>query len=353
MTPVSEELESFLDVIQQPALVVDGDGTVSYANTSAAETLGYDRPADLVGLSCRPAAEHGATGAALPGPGRPGRLSREKGTLLHLDGCLVPAEWLCLPLYRAAALYVLAVTDAPPPPARRSAADPADRRGTPLAPTLAAREYAGRQRHIAETLQHGAQERLATLLLSLNLAQENLGSDDGREAAAGLIADSVKDAEKALDDVRRATAATYPGVLRLRGLPAAVGALAAECPLPVTVTGTMAGRLPEEVEMHLYFMVHAALERAVHGARPGEVRIAIDFGTDLVLSVSDCGGPPDRPVDEATLVTMAARASALGGRLRVVHAPGTGTTIRVVVPRPSSTEHRAGHPSDLSGENVR
>ncbi|MEV5385312.1 histidine kinase [Streptomyces sp. NPDC052721] len=325
MTSIADDLGSILDVIEQPAWAVDADHRVSYANPPAAAFTGHDRPSDLLGTDGRPEEHPGVRSPTRADP------SRGRGTLTHADGSLLPVEWSRVPLARPdgeAALYVFRTSTGTSAATR----EPPKEEGPPRA--LAAQAHTDRCRTAAGTLQHGAQERLASVLLGLNLARERLGGQSAPSPAAGLLDDAVRDAEEALAQVREVTAALYPGVLGLRGLPAALTALAAQWPVPVAVFGNLRQRLPDAVELHTYFLVREALARAVHGARAGRVRVVAELGPDLVVTVADDGTAPGHGPDSAPLAAIADRVAVLDGTLSVRHAPGEGTTVRAVIPVP-------------------
>ncbi|MFF0465575.1 histidine kinase [Streptomyces mexicanus] len=320
-------MRSVLDVIEQPAWAVDAGHRVSQANPSAAAFMGYELPRDLLGTDGRP--------AELPLLGKPrGRAAlhpapvQGRGTLTHANGSLLPVEWSVFPLTRpggVAAVYVF----------RPGAGTPAaTREPEEEGPwwTLVARLGADRRRGAAGALQHGAQERLTSLLLGLNLARERLNGEHVPPSAVRLLADAIRDAEEALGQVRDVTAGLYPGVLRLRGLPGALTALAGQWPLPVGVSGNLRERLPEAVEVHTYLLVREALGRAVHGAGARRARVVTDLGRDLVVTVADDGAAPGAGPDAAHLAAMAARVAVLDGSLSVRHTAGEGTTVSAVIP---------------------
>ncbi|MFF4692583.1 histidine kinase [Streptomyces sp. NPDC001307] len=346
MTSVADDLGSILDVIQQPAWAVDTDHRVSYANPPAAEFMGYERPCDLLGTDGRPA-EHAYRRSR--GDAVPESIPSRRGTLTHADGSLLPVEWSLVPLTRpggAAAVYIF----------RTGAGSPAGSRdlkeeGPPR--TLAARLDADRRRRIAGSLQHGAQERLASALLGLNLAGEHLAAERVPSSTAELLAGAVQDAERALSHIRDVTAELYPGVLRLRGLTAALNVLAGQWPVPVGVSGNLRERLPHAVEMHVYYLVREALGRAVHGAGASRVQVVAELDVDLVVTVADDGAAPGEGLDAAPLAAMADRVAVLDGSLSVRHASGEGTTVCAVIPVQPHTGHRPGptHGKQVSGRN--
>ncbi|MGW3462540.1 sensor histidine kinase [Streptomyces olivaceoviridis] len=324
MTSIAAELRSILDVIEQPAWAVDVDHRVSYANPRAAAFTGHARPSDLLGTDGRPAGHPGTRSRNRAAP------SRRCGTLTHADGSLLHVEWSLVPLARPdgeAAVYLFRTSTG----ASGATREPSPEDG--LRRALAARVCADRCRTAAGSLQHGAQERLASLLLGLNLAREQLGGPGVPSPGARLLDDAVRDAEEALAQVREVTAALYPSVLGLRGLTAALTALAEQWPVPVAVVGNLPRRLPDAVEMHAYFLVRDALSRAV-GAGAGRVRVVAELGPDLVVTVTDDGTAPGYDPEPALLAAVADRVAVLEGTLTVRHTPEEGTTVRAVIPVP-------------------
>ncbi|MGW0859345.1 sensor histidine kinase [Streptomyces sp. NPDC002690] len=197
-------------------------------------------------------------------------------------------------------------------------------------PGLLAHRQAERQRRYAMTLQHGVQERMIRALLGLSMARQELGTVPS--GALDLLHDAARDLEEALAGVREVTDALSPGALRAGGLPAALTALARRGPVPMGFSGTSAERLPHLVETHLYLLVSEAVERAVEHGRAGRVDVSLSTGTSAVVEVVDDGGRPVGAEDLTALAALSERAAALGGTLRITHAPGTGTTVTAVVP---------------------
>jgi signal transduction histidine kinase len=94
----------------------------------------------------------------------------------------------------------------------------------------------------------------------------------------------------------------------------------------------------------IYRIVQEALNNAIKHARAHEILVMLD-GSDanqLCLSISDDGvGFVPGPGEETQaggfgMKTMRERAGTFGGRLRVISAPGKGTTIEVTIPNSES-----------------
>ena len=98
--------------------------------------------------------------------------------------------------------------------------------------------------------------------------------------------------------------------------------------------------LPAAVESGLFHIAREALGHAARHARASVVSVALERrGGDVELRVVDDGVGFDItaiPAGRFGLVGMSERARLLGGLLRVVTAPGTGTTIVVTVPARAS-----------------
>ncbi|MFE1199629.1 PAS domain-containing protein [Streptomyces olivaceoviridis] len=295
------------------------------------DLLGMDGcPADVPGTDRRPSGPPGTDGGPATASGQPETAGRTgpasgRGTLTRVDGSLLPVEWTRVPLSRPGGDAVLYAFVPLAGPARAGRGMPDD---GPF-PLLAHRQVE-RQHRYARTLQHTVQERLVRALLGLGLARQELGPAPAR--VIDLLHDVVRDTEAALAGVREVTDALSPGALRAGGLPAALAALAGRCPVPMTVSGSLSGRLPRLVESHLYLLVAEAVERAVENGGADRVRVTADLGASLVVTVVDDGAPPAGAADLAALAALTERAASLDGTLRVRHTPGAGTTVTAVVP---------------------
>jgi signal transduction histidine kinase len=97
------------------------------------------------------------------------------------------------------------------------------------------------------------------------------------------------------------------------------------------------------IEQDIYRIVQEALNNATKHARAQEILVLLDGSEprSLCISISDDGVgfvPGVRDGSQAGgfgMKTMRQRAEALGGSLRVISAPGHGTTVEVTIPRAS------------------
>jgi signal transduction histidine kinase len=121
-------------------------------------------------------------------------------------------------------------------------------------------------------------------------------------------------------------------VLTDRGLDAALSALAARCPVPVTVDVELPRRPGASTEAIAYFVVAEALTNvAKHShARRAWLTVTIE-GDDLVVEILDDGRGGADPTGNG-LAGLRDRVRAVDGTLTVVSPPAGGTTLRVELP---------------------
>jgi signal transduction histidine kinase len=185
------------------------------------------------------------------------------------------------------------------------------------------------RRRIERDLHDGAQQRLVALALDLGMAKEKLASDP--DAARELVEGAHEEAKRALSEIRDLVRGIHPAVLTDRGLDAAVSALAARMPIPVSVCVEVRDRPPDAVESTAYFIVSEALANvAKHSGATAAAVTVREEGDQLVVEVVDDGAGGADVVGGTGLRGLAARVEALDGTFTV--ADGAGTTVRAELP---------------------
>jgi signal transduction histidine kinase len=152
-----------------------------------------------------------------------------------------------------------------------------------------------------------AEQHLDRALLELNAAHEEL-----RKLARGL----------------------HPQILTVRGLAAAIRALAGRAPIPVTVVTTDdADRWPAAIESAAYYVVAEALTNVAKysGASSATIRVLKRDDT-LTVEISDDGQGGARASEGSGLGGLKDRVEALDGAFAVESTPGSGTRIRAEFP---------------------
>jgi GAF domain-containing protein len=182
------------------------------------------------------------------------------------------------------------------------------------------------RRRVVRDLHDGAQQRLVHTIVTLKLAQQ---ADE--QPAAGLVAEALEHAERAVLELRELSHGILPAVLTRGGLRAGVETLAARMPVPVEVE-VCDDRLPAAVEATAYFVAAEAMTNvAKHARATGAAVLArVDDGT-LRLQVRDDGVGGARS-DGSGLVGLADRLAVLDGRLRIESPAGGGTLVAADIP---------------------
>jgi signal transduction histidine kinase len=184
------------------------------------------------------------------------------------------------------------------------------------------------RRRIERNLHDGAQQRLVTL--SVALALEASRADP---AAADVLARAQDDVEEAIAELRELARGIHPTLLRNEGLEAALEALARRTPLPVTVHGTAAGRLPDGVELAAYFVVSEALTNVVKHASATEASVLLErTPATLRITVADDGIGGALITPDSGLAGLRDRLEVLDATLIVENRPGDGTTVSATIP---------------------
>ncbi len=187
------------------------------------------------------------------------------------------------------------------------------------------------RRRLERNLHDGAQQRLVSVALGLNMAAGKLESDP--ETARSLLSGAQTELARGLEELRELARGIHPVVLTERGLGPALDALAARAPLPVDVRTVPDERLSPPVEAAAYYVVAESITNVAKYAHATSaiVTIARSNGAATV-TVSDDGVGGADPAVGSGLRGLAARVEALNGHLDVDSPPGGGTRIRAEIP---------------------
>jgi PAS domain S-box-containing protein len=320
-------LETALDAV----ISVDRDARVTYVNSAFERTFGY-RAEEVVGRDLADAIvppdlrkEHRRGFARYLETGEASILDRRiEVSAMRADGSLFPAELSVtrtgLPGQPAFTAYLRDITD------RLRA----ERELITSRARLVAASDAARQR-VTRDLHDGAQQRLVSTLISLQLAGQRWESAPQR--ARELVGQALEDARRGLEDLRALAAGLHPAILTQHGLAAAVRALADRIPIPVEIDmpGT---RLPAAIEASMYFFCSEALANIVKHAHATRAWIRLDTSAyQYVIEVRDDGIGGARPGPETSgLLGLTDRIGALGGTVDIFSAHPRGTALRAAIP---------------------
>ncbi len=211
-----------------------------------------------------------------------------------------------------------------------------------VAATVAAQE--AERRRVAADLHDGVTQVIASLAFHLSAAEIAMASSSPAFAVEQVRAARAL-ADLAVAEARTAVTGLRSPVLDDLGLAAGLESLGRSVPqLDVTVDAADL-ELPDHVSTALYRVAQECVQNVVKHAAATHVRVALDrVGDNVSLTVSDDGrgfdpqrlqratGDPDLASQRYGMVGMQERLQLLGGRLVVDSQPGTGTTVRAVVP---------------------
>ena len=199
------------------------------------------------------------------------------------------------------------------------------------------------RRRIEHDLHDGAQQRLVTLRIKLELAAEQ--SADDSEVRAETLRALGREVDEALDEVRSLARGIYPAPLAARGLVEALRAAALRAALPTTVLAGGIGRYSREIESAAYFCCLEAMQNAdKHAAGASAAVIELIEDEVLIIEVRDDGAGFDVGGTAGGLgfTSMRDRLAAVGGRFAIHSVPGRGTRVTVTIPITTETDAGPG-----------
>jgi len=187
------------------------------------------------------------------------------------------------------------------------------------------------RRRIERDLHDGAQQRLVTLALKLRLTRRDVPAD--LEELAAKLDDVASGLNDALEELRELARGIHPPILARGGLGPALKALARRSVVAVDLTVGVTGRLPEPMEIAVYYVVSEALTNVAKHSLATNVTVNVDETEEGVsVRVCDDGLGGADFVRGSGLVGLRDRVEALGGRIALQSAPGRGTSLSVFLP---------------------
>jgi signal transduction histidine kinase len=197
---------------------------------------------------------------------------------------------------------------------------------------------------IGQEIHDGLAQAFTGILMQLGAAEE-FPSCKKKNSELLTIHSRIRDlARDGLSEARRSVMALRLDQTRRAGLELALRQLAERTTVPGGVTCTFEGigvatDLRPEHEHELLRIAQESVSNAVRHARPRTVKITMmDESTHWVLSVADDGvGMEKKPELYAQegfgLASMRQRAGAIGGEWQIDSQPGSGTRVRVRLPK--------------------
>ena len=189
-----------------------------------------------------------------------------------------------------------------------------------------------RQR-IERDLHDGTQQRLVSLGLELRAADAIV--PPGSDELHAQLAHTAEGLAAALEDLQEVSRGIHPAILNKGGLGPALKALARRSGMPVELDIRGDKRLPEQVEVAVYYVVSEAITNTAKHAGASLVRVDLDvLDSVLRLAVQDDGAGGADPDNGSGLLGLRDRVEAIGGDLELTSPPGGGTSLHVTIPVP-------------------
>jgi signal transduction histidine kinase len=200
------------------------------------------------------------------------------------------------------------------------------------------------RRRIERDLHDGMQQRLVSLGLAVRAAESLVPHD--QTTLRGELSTISGDLARAFQELQEISRGIHPAILSQGGLAAALRGLGRRASIPTTVVVDADIRLPEPIEVAVYYVASEALANAAKHAQATRADMSLEQreGT-VVLSIRDDGVGGAEPGTGSGLVGLIDRVEALGGGIDFTSPPGHGTTITVefrLVPDPQDQKEPAG-----------
>ena len=187
------------------------------------------------------------------------------------------------------------------------------------------------RRRIERDLHDGAQQHLISLGLELRAAEADLPPE--QEELRTWLSTTAQELSDVLAELQEISHGLHPAILARGGLEAALTALARRSPVPVELRIHARRRLPEQIEVTIYYIVSEALTNVLKHANASVMRVDLDMeGQKLCLSVRDDGQGGADLGRGSGLIGLCDRVAALDGTMQVTSPIGEGTSLLITIP---------------------
>lgn len=195
---------------------------------------------------------------------------------------------------------------------------------------------AAERRRIERNLHDGVQQQLVAIGIDIGRASSKL---DDPDAARDLLDEARDKLRGSIGELRIIGRGLHPAVLEDRGIDAALSAVVASSPIPISVDVTVSESLPEDVAATAYYVASEAVANLLKhsGARTASIRLQDDpvLAHHVRLTVHDDGRGGAGTAGRSTgsgIAGMRARIEGVDGRWQLSSPAGGPTTIEAVLP---------------------
>ena len=190
---------------------------------------------------------------------------------------------------------------------------------------------ANERRRIERNLHDGVQQRLVAIGVDLGLAERHLVDDLPR--ARELLTGAREKIQGSISELRQIGRGLHPAILEDRGIDAALSAIVADAPIPISVHVEPNLALPTDLTETIYFVASEAVANMLKHAQARVASIRVAATGDWVrLTVQDDGIGGVDGARGTGVAGMQARVHAVDGTFVVVSPPGGPTAIVAEIP---------------------
>jgi signal transduction histidine kinase len=191
---------------------------------------------------------------------------------------------------------------------------------------------ASERRRIERNLHDGVQQQLVAIGLDLGMAEHHIGTDPAR--ARELIVSAREKVHGSIGELRQLGRGLHPAILADRGIDAALSAVVAGSPIPISVHVDPELDLSTDVAETVYFVANEALANVLKhaGARVASVHV-MKVAANVRVTVHDDGQGGVDASKGTGVAGIRARVNAVDGTFTVTSPVGGPTTLVVEIPR--------------------
>jgi signal transduction histidine kinase len=198
------------------------------------------------------------------------------------------------------------------------------------------------RRRIERDLHDGTQQRLVSLSFAVRAAEAVVPPDG--EALRSELSSIATGLAEAIADVQELSRGIHPAILTQGGLAQALRTLARRSAVPVELDIATDTRLPEPIEVAVYFLASEALANAAKHAHASRIDVSLArWNGGLLMSIRDDGVGGADPLRGSGLVGLTDRIEALNGTIDIDSPSGGGTSFVVTLPLVAEQTSSAAH----------
>jgi signal transduction histidine kinase len=187
------------------------------------------------------------------------------------------------------------------------------------------------RRRIERDLHDGTQQRLVSLALDLRAVEATVPSE--LIDLKAQLSRAVEGLADAIHELREISRGIHPAILSKGGLGPTLKVLARRCPVPVSLRMSADRRLPERVEVAVYYFVSEALTNVAKHAQASGVEIDLEAAESVLrVAVIDDGVGGAHPQRGSGLTGLRDRIESLGGSFEVNSPEWGGTQLIIEIP---------------------